>query len=212
MTEPAASDVATIVRHLNRRLRQGERCLVGITGPPGVGKSTFADTLADRFDPRPPIVGMDGFHLANSHLDELGLIHRKGAHYTFDEWGYVATLARIAKQDEDEIVYVPEFDRGIEDSIAASVAVKPSDRLVLTEGNYLLLDRPPWHRVRDLLSLSIYVEADETTRLDRLIRRHVDFGKTEELARQHVHESDQVNAHLIAGSRHHADFVVRNSR
>ncbi len=151
---------------------------------------------------------MDGFHLANDHLVLTGLVQWKGAHYTFDEWGYVAALSRISKQREDEVVYVPKFDRQVEDSVAGAIPIHPSDHLVITEGNYLLLDRVPWSRIRDLLSLSIYLETDEDTRLDRLIRRHVEFGKTEEHAVKHVNESDQVNAHLIAGSRQNADFVV----
>ncbi len=181
---------------------------MGVTGSPGVGKSTFTEDLASRFDPPPPIVGMDGFHLANDHLIDIALLHRKGAHYTFDAWGYVATLSRISKQNADEVVYAPQFDRSVEDSIAAAIPVAITDRLVITEGNYLLLDLPPWSRIRELLSLSIYLELDERTRLDRLIRRHVEFGKTQEHAERHVQESDQVNAHLIAGSKHHADFVV----
>ncbi len=189
-------------------MARGERCLVGITGAPGVGKSTFTADLAARFDPPPPVVGMDGFHLGNDHLIEIDLLHRKGAHYTFDAWGYVAVLERISRQNADETVYVPQFDRSIEDSIAAAVPVAFTDRLVLTEGNYLLLDLPPWHRIRELLSMSVYLELDEETRLDRLIRRHVEFGKTQAHAERHVQESDQVNAHLIAGSKHNADFVV----
>ncbi len=208
MTEPAISNITTIVRHLEHRLERGERCLVGITGPPGVGKSTFVADLAARFDPRPPVVGMDGFHLGHDHLESIELVRRKGAHYTFDAWGYVATLRRITKQGPEEVVYVPRFDRSIEDSIAAAIPIAISDRLVITEGNYLLLDMAPWNQLRDLLSLTVYLDLDEDTRLDRLIRRHVEFGKTQEHAERHVHESDQVNAHLIAGSRHHADYVV----
>lgn len=209
MTEPAASDRAAIVRHIERRLEQGERCLVGITGPPGVGKSTFAGVLAQEFDPHPPVVGMDGFHLANQYLADVGLLDRKGAHFTFDEWGYVATLARIRNQNDNETVYVPEFDRTVEDSIAAALPIRHSDRLVITEGNYLLLDQRPWNRVRDLLTLTVYLELDEEVRLHRLGRRHVEFGKTEQHAAKHVQESDQPNADLIAASRQFADFVVR---
>ncbi len=208
MTEPAISNITTIVRHLEHRLERGERCLVGITGPPGVGKSTFVADLAARFDPRPPVIGMDGFHLGHAHLESSELVRRKGAHYTFDAWGYVATLRRITKQGPEEVVYAPRFDRSIEDSIAAAIPIAISDRLVITEGNYLLLDMAPWNQLRDLLSLTVYLDLDEDTRLDRLIRRHVEFGKTQEHAKRHVHESDQVNAHLIAGSRHHADYVV----
>ncbi|MCP3994247.1 MAG: nucleoside/nucleotide kinase family protein [bacterium] len=208
MSEPAAGDIQTIIRHLEHRLQRGERCLVGVTGPPGVGKSTFVADLASRFDPTPPIVGMDAFHLGHQHLESIGQVHRKGAHHTFDAWGYVATLRRIVKQGPDEAVYVPRFDRSIEDSIAAAVPITDSDQLILTEGNYLLLDIPPWNQLRDLLSLTVYLDLEEEVRLDRLVRRHVEFGKTQEHAVRHVHESDQLNAHLIAGSRHHADYVV----
>jgi pantothenate kinase len=208
VTEPAHGDIETIADHLRRRLAEGKRCLVGITGPPGVGKSTFTEQLASRFTPAPPVVGMDGFHLAHEYLVAQGLVHRKGAHYTFDAWGYVGTIRRISQQGLDEVVFAPRFDRSIEDSIAAAVPVSAEDRLILTEGNYLLLDIKPWHQLRSLLDLTIYLELDEEVRLERLIRRHVEFGKSQEHAERHVRESDQANARLIAGSRHHADFVV----
>jgi len=208
LTDPAPSDIDTITHHLQRRLAHGERCIVGITGPPGVGKSTFTQQLAGRFAPAPPIVWMDGFHLAHEYLKSVDLVHRKGAHYTFDAWGYVTTIRRIARQNPEEVVYSPRFDRAIEDSIAAAVPVLPTDQLVLTEGNYLLLDIHPWNELRDLLSLTVYLDLDEEVRLQRLIDRHVEFGKTREHAEQHVHESDQINAHLVAGSRQYADFVV----
>lgn len=208
MTEPAHTDIDKITRHLERRLAHGERCIVGVTGPPGVGKSTFVERLAGRFQPAPPVVGMDAFHLSHDYLGTAGLVHRKGAHYTFDAWGYVATIRRINRQSADEIVFAPRFDRSIEDSIAAMVPVSIDDRLVLTEGNYLLLDIHPWNELRNILSLTIYLDLDEQTRLDRLIRRHIEFGKTQEHAERHVRESDQVNALLVAGSRQYADYVV----
>lgn len=208
MTEPAPSDIDTITRHLERRLSHGERCIVGITGPPGVGKSTFTEKLAGRFTPAPPVVGMDAFHLAHKYLETIDLVRRKGAHHTFDAWGYLATIRRIAKQGPHETVYVPRFDRSIEDSIAAAVPISPDDQLILTEGNYLLLDLPPWNELRNLLSLTIYLDLDEEVRLERLITRHVEFGKTVADAERHVHTSDQINARLVAGSRQYADFVV----
>jgi pantothenate kinase len=151
---------------------------------------------------------MDAFHLAHEYLESVDLVHRKGAHYTFDAWGYVAMIRRIARQSPDEVVYAPRFDRSIEDSISASVAVTIDDRLVLTEGNYLLLDIHPWNELRNLLNLTIYVDLAEEVRLQRLIDRHIEFGKTRDHAERHVHESDQVNALLVAGSREYADFVV----
>ncbi len=205
---PAQTKIAEICRWLDSALANGDRCLVGITGAPGAGKSTFAVELADTFGGA-PVVGMDGFHLSNDHLIEMELIHRKGAHYTFDAWGFVALLQRIRWQPAHEVVYAPVFDRSIEDSIGSALPVSLNDRLVIVEGNYLLLDLPPWSEIGSLLTRSVYLDLDEEVRLQRLIDRHIAFGKTPDHASKHVAESDQVNARLIAESRRHADWFVR---
>ena len=206
--EPVETDLEEICRWLGTALANGDRCLVGITGAPGAGKSTFAAELADRFGGA-PVVGMDGFHLANDHLIEVDLIRRKGAHYTFDAWGFVALLQRIRRQPPHEVAYAPVFDRSLEDSIGSALPVSLNDRLVIVEGNYLLLDLPPWSEIGSLLTRSVYLDLDEEVRLHRLIDRHIAFGKTPDHARKHVAESDQVNARLIAESRHLANWAVR---
>ncbi len=152
---------------------------------------------------------MDGYHLAHAHLEDVGLVPRKGAHYTFDAWGFVSLVGRIAHQGPDEVVYAPRFDRSIEDSIAASIPITLDDRVILIEGNYLLLELPPWNELRALMTGCLYLDLDEEVRLQRLIDRHIEFGKTPEHAHRHVAESDQVNARLIEQSRHLADFFVR---
>lgn len=205
---PADTDLNQICDWIDSACAAGERCIVGITGAPGAGKSTFAAELAHRFCGA-PVVGMDGFHLANDHLVEVGLIHRKGAHHTFDAWGFVSLLRRIHDQGPDEVVYAPVFDRSIEDSVGSALPIAIGDRLVLVEGNYLLLELPPWTEIGPLLTKSIYLDLDEDLRLQCLIDRHIHFGKSPEHARQHVAESDEVNALLIARSRHLADWAVR---
>jgi pantothenate kinase len=130
-----------------------------------------------------------------------------GAVDTFDAAGYVALLHRLRDATE-EVVYAPEFRREIEEPINAAVAVPRDVPLVITEGNYLLVDEGPWARVRDLLDESWYVVQDEDTRLRLLIARHIEFGKDAEYARDWVMRSDQRNAELIETTRARADALV----
>jgi pantothenate kinase len=144
---------------------RGRRTLLGITGPPGGGKSTLAQAVADELSGRAVLVGMDGFHLAQAELVRLGRRDRMGALDMFDGAGYVALLRRL-RLTGDEVVYAPEFRRSIEEPIAGAVAVPPDVPLVITEGNYLLVDEGPWAEVRDLLDEAWYVVQDEQRRLE----------------------------------------------
>jgi pantothenate kinase len=185
----------------------GERRVLGITGAPGAGKSTLAVALAAELGESAALVGMDAFHLANSELERLGRRDRKGAIDTFDGAGYVALLERLATVG-DEVVYAPEFRREIEEAIAGAVPVGPEVALVITEGNYLLVDSPPWSRVRPLLAEAWFCRPPEDLRIERLIERHVAFGKAPDFARSWVLGSDQRNARLVAPTAARADLVV----
>jgi len=185
------------------------RRMLGLTGAPGSGKSTLARLLVEHMPDRAVLVPMDGFHLANVQLARLGRAGRKGAHDTFDADGYVALLRRIRAQQIDEIVYAPEFRREIEEPIAGAIAVLPDHRLIVTEGNYLLLQTGVWIDVRPLLDKVWYVEVDEELRLQRLITRHMQFGRDEPAARAWVAQTDEPNAQLIASTRSRADRIVR---
>jgi pantothenate kinase len=151
---------------------------------------------------------MDGFHLAQAELVRLGRRDRMGAIDTFDGEGYVALLRRL-RAGGDGVVYAPEFRREIEEPINAAVAVPRDVPLVITEGNYLLVDEGPWAHVRGLLDEAWYVMQDEETRLRLLIARHIEFGKDPDFARQWVLRSDQRNAELVATTRPRADAVVQ---
>ena|SRR5680860_1101522 len=150
---------------------------------------------------------MDGFHLHDDHLARLALSERKGAPETFDITGYTALLSRI-RTETAHTVYAPAFDRDRELAVAAAIAVRPEHRLVVTEGNYLLYDGPGWADVRPLLDEAWFVEQDESTRVDRLVDRHVAHGKPVEVARRWTLSSDQANAVLVARTRSRADVVV----
>ena len=199
-----------------RRLAADGRAILGITGPPGSGKSTLAAQIASRLDDegrgrRVANVPMDGFHLADEALVRLGRSGRKGAIDTFDGDGYLALLRRI-RAEADRTVFAPAFERTIEQPIAGSIAIEPGTRLVVTEGNYLLATAEPWPAVRVALDEVWYCDADDDLRLERLIARHVEFGKPESEARRWVEQVDEVNARLIAATRSSADLLVDMSR
>ncbi|MCG7371507.1 nucleoside/nucleotide kinase family protein [Pseudomonas luteola] len=183
-----------IIERAEALLQQGGRRLLGIAGPPGAGKSTVADLLAAELGTRALVVPMDGFHLANRELARLGRAERKGAPDTFDVYGYRALLKRLRHQQADETVYAPSFHRDIEEAIAGSIPVSSEVSLIISEGNYLLLDEGPWQPVAELFDECWYVAVDPDERRTRLIERHMHFGRSREAAQAWVEQTDEPNA------------------
>jgi pantothenate kinase len=183
------------------------RALLGIVGCPGAGKSTLSDAITGRVHSS-VVVPMDGFHMLNEDLVRLGRRDRKGAPDTFDANAYVALLDRVRRQ-KSEVVTAPRYDRAASAPIPDAIVVDPDVALVITEGNYLLLDQSPWAAVRPLLDEVWFVDVDDAIRVRRLIARHIEFGKSADEAREWVMRSDEANAAVVAASRDRADVVVR---
>ena len=184
------------------RIPAGVR-LLGITGAPGAGKSTFAAALA--VEHGGVVVPMDGFHFPQAELVRRGLRDVMGAPDTFDAVGYAAQLSAIRLRSG--WVSAPGFDRTNEEPVAGAIGVPPHG-LVVTEGNYLLLDEPRWRAVREQVDAVWHVRVDEELRLERLVARHVEFGKTPDEARAWVARVDQPNAVLIEAASSRADLVL----
>ena len=199
----------------------GRRAVLGIVGSPGSGKSTLSETLVAALRADPPdgagpdwvaYVPMDGYHLADVELERLGRRQAKGAPDTFDAGGYVALLARLRAADPDDpVVYAPAFERTLEQPLAGAIPVPAAARLVVTEGNYLLLDSGRWRAVRPLLDDVWFCALREDVRMDRLLTRHVMFGKAPDFAREWVAAVDEPNAELIEATQGRADLVVPSS-
>ncbi len=185
----------------------GARVIIGLVGPPGVGKSTISDQLAAELGPVAQLLPMDGFHLAQTELERLGRADRKGAPDTFDVAGFVNALQRV-RADEGTVL-APAFNRVLEDPIAAAIAIEPQHRCVIVEGNYLLHRELGWQQVRGLLDETWFLDLPHQVRLERLTQRHIRHGRSPAAASVWVAQVDEPNAQVILHGRDHADVVVQ---
>jgi pantothenate kinase len=153
------------------------------------------------------VAPLDGFHLSNETLDRLGLRSVKGAPQTFDGEGFVGFLRRVRGAHARTVLW-PDFDRSSEETVAGAIPIGPDARLVITEGNYLLLDQPWWREVRGLLDEVWYVDAPRDLLRRRLVERQLAGGRAEANAVRHVDQSDLPNAELVARTRQLADRII----
>ncbi|MGH3496662.1 MAG: nucleoside/nucleotide kinase family protein [Nocardioidaceae bacterium] len=206
---PDLAELGRRVLALGQGAEPGRRAIVGIAGPPGAGKSTLAAAILEEAHGVRPgsvaVVGMDAFHLAHTVLVDAGIADVKGAPETFDVRGYVALLTRL-RTETSSTVWCPEFRREIEDAVAGASAVGPEVAVVVTEGNYLLLDRPGWRDVRPLLDECWYV--DTAQRQERLAARHRAYGRGVDEAWARTNGSDEANARLVTPTRDRADLMI----
>lgn len=199
---------ADLVAQVADEARGRSRYVFGLAGPPGSGKSTVAARLADALGG--VVVPMDGFHLDNAELERLGLSKVKGAPETFDAHGFVRLVEQLRHATGP--VFVPSFDRVADETVDGAITVAPHEHIVIVEGNYLLLDHQPWAALTALFDRTGYLDVDDTTRVERLVARHVRHGRTLDDAREFVRTSDEANASIIAASRSRADVVIDPSQ
>ncbi len=207
-TEAVRATLAQLLTRARAMIVSGERHILGIVGTPGAGKSTLCAALAGALGDQAALVGMDGFHLANAELVRLGRRDRKGAPDTFDAGGYAALLERL-RLEKGRTVYAPTFDRQLEESIGSAIPIPADTPLILTEGNYLLLEDGEWGRVRPALDAAWFLNLPDELRMERLISRHVAFGKAQAEAEGWVDAVDGPNAAVINATRTRADLIVQ---
>lgn len=191
--------------------RKNERILVGISSAPGAGKSTLSQALSTKLNKSEhvaAVIPMDGYHLDDSLLEDLGLLKRKGAPETFDFAGFKHLLLRI--KNEDEVVY-PVFDREREISIAGAGILKKNIRIVIVEGNYLLFDEEPWSCLSKLWDYSVFLDVELKVLEQRLIDRWLDHGFSRAEAQQKALGNDIQNSKRVIASRIQADRIINGA-
>jgi pantothenate kinase len=212
-TSWSGTGVAGLLDRAVALLDQPGRSVLGIAGAPASGKSTLAALLLVELERQRPAavvgVGMDAFHIGHRVLLRHGMTDVKGAPETFDAVGFIHLLHRI--RTEIGTVYAPEFDRDIEDSLAHVVEVGPEIRLVISEGNYLLLDTPPWDRVRPLLDEAWFVHLADDERRRRMVARHQRHGHDLQSAQARTFGNDERNAQLVNAAPNNPDLWIEQT-
>ncbi len=208
---PAAAVQRLVAHILALESAAHQRIAVGIAGGPGVGKSTIARELVVALDAVKPgsaaLVPMDGFHMRHQKLLDLGTAHEKGAAHTFEGAAFVDFLARLKRATD--AVSGPGYSRRIEDVVDDAFTVQPEVRVLVVEGNYLLLPDPPWAGVRSMLDYAVFVDFDRDKVRARLLKRHGEEGLfTEERNREHVERVDLANFDRVRQSRDRADIAI----
>lgn len=195
-------DTSELAGWVTQQSQGSDRYLFGIAGPPGSGKSTIATSLGAEIGA--PIVPMDGFHLTNATLIAQDRLRVKGAPETFAADDFVDLVRRL--RAGDGYVDCPVFDRVIDEPVLGRLRVGPDDTVVIVEGNYLLLDSPPWSALS--FDAVAYLDVPDDVRIQRLIDRHIEFGRSRREAAEFVRRSDQTNSVRVEATRSRADVVV----
>lgn len=205
-----ARSVAQIVDGIEALPASAERRIAAIAGPPGSGKSTLAEAVVEELVQRghaAALMPMDGFHLDNRLLEPRGMLLRKGAPETFDFGGFASTIARVRREPS---VILPVFDRTREIAIAGAEEIRPETRLVVVEGNYLVLDEDPWRALMPMWDYSVFLDVAREELERRLIERWLGFGFDLEGARAKALGNDIPNGLRVLDARGAVDLVVEN--
>ena len=198
---------AQLADKIRRKVQNTQgRFIAALAGPPGAGKSTLAAAVVEALGPDARVVPMDGFHFDDAILNARGQRSRKGAPETFDVAGYRHLLSRL--RDEDEVA-IPVFDRLLELSRGSADLVTKDHRILVTEGNYLLLNESPWTDLADFFDLTVMIDVPESELDRRLLERWAFFGKTPEAARAWIDGNDMPNIRRVTRGSVPADITVR---
>ncbi len=203
-------DIEAVTDAIKADRKEDRRYVLAIVGAPGAGKSTFADALNSALNRDDlgvaEVLPMDGFHLDNAVLFDRNLQAKKGAPETFDADGFASVLARIGHADKD--VLVPVFDRKADLSRAGARVIKAATKIIIVEGNYLLLERDEWAQLREYYDLTVFLDVPKPILEQRLIARWVNYGLDRGAATVRAQGNDLVNADVVINQSVPADMQI----
>lgn len=203
------TDLPTLIQEIEAYATRKWRVLIAIAGPPGSGKSTFAAKLETRLGPSAAVMPMDGFHLENEQLEHMGLLHRKGAPETFDSEGFVDLVRRLRNE---HVISYPTFDREADKTVPDGGLIGEDTKIVLVEGNYLLVSSPPWAALAPLFDLKVRLQVNLDEIEARLISRWLDHGLGPHEARSRALGNDMQNVHFVEENSRAPDFMLSTGK
>ena len=201
------SDLTSLSARIKELAKNSNRVIVAIAGPPGSGKSTVVEKLKNTLD-NAVVVPMDGFHLDNIILEERNLMPLKGSPQSFDADGYVNFIFRL--KDNQETVLAPIFDRERDLSRAGAIEVTETVEIILTEGNYLLLEQSPWNQLGKNFDSTVFLDVPSEILRERLVKRWLNQGLSFDEAVNRAESNDLINASLVNNSSGKSDLAINN--
>lgn len=199
-----------IILDLSSKVKDGKQLLIGLAGPPGAGKSTTSARLTELI-PGSIILPMDGYHLTKQQLSQFKnpkeAFSRRGAHWTFDGERFLRDIQVLRSTGEGKF---PSFDHGVGDPVENDIHISKENKIIFVEGNYLLLPIEPWVHIKEYLDYCFFISCEESIIYDRVYKRHMGTGNTEELAKHRVETNDIINAREILLSQTRADKVINS--
>jgi pantothenate kinase len=186
------------------------RYFISLSGPPASGKSTISEKIINDLNSKgyqSSILQMDGFHLDDQILKDQNLISKKGAPETFDVMGLISFLSRL--QIEPEVI-VPIFDRSLELSRSSATIINKETKVILVEGNYLLLKSKPWDNLQKFFDVSVMISCEEKVLEKRLLDRWKNFNLSKEDIYQKVYQNDLPNGLNVLNNSSASDYILTN--
>ncbi|KAL6752402.1 putative phosphoribulokinase/uridine kinase [Haematococcus lacustris] len=211
--------LAQRVLQLLARQAEGRRMVVGLAGAPGSGKSTLARCVVEAVNAQQgaqvaALLPMDGFHYYRRELDAMpdpqAAHARRGAAWTFDATAFVASVRR-AREEASLPLAVPSFDHGVGDPVPGDIWLQPFHRVVVVEGNYCLLDSPPWCELQQMWDETWFADIDLDLAMERVFRRQVALGVLADVSLRRIQSNDRPNGELVLTSRPRAAVLVPTS-
>ena len=187
-----------------------KRYFISLSGPPASGKSTISEKIINDLNSKgyqSSILQMDGFHLDDQILKDQNLISKKGAPETFDVMGLISFLSRL--QIEPEVI-VPIFDRSLELSRSSATIINKETKVILVEGNYLLLKSKPWDNLQKFFDVSVMISCEEKVLEKRLLDRWKNFNLSKEDIYQKVYQNDLPNGLNVLNNSSASDYILNN--
>ena len=197
--------------------KKGSRILAMLAAPPGAGKTTLLSFLEKLSREREDlseiqVIGMDGFHRRQEYLlshfaerdgKQVSMVEIKGAPVTFDLEKLTDSVRRVAAGD---VCGWPVYDRLLHNPVEDALRV--DGKIVLLEGNYLLLDEDGWRDLAGYADYTVFVAADEAFLRARLIDRRMKTGVGEAEAVRFVDFSDMPNVRICLTKSKPADLQL----